>query len=281
MAQAEKITISIQPKPGQKIHYTVADEFIHEFIAEGGTAENRPPRPSVKMAGKLIQPYSLVTRDLDQQGRVTGQIAFDQGMAELSFDESAPKKENTPSADLTGMPFTVILGTDGDVIEATAPATEREGLVRFANMIPRMIAEAHAYLPTASLAVGATVSQPLITAVPMQFRPRGPFDIAGSVTLKLIAIETDGTERIAHCEQSYNVTVKYVPDAGALRNHSSVRMVRGTRRVRVNVDRGVLAASEMELTYDNIDTPSRADLPTHKSHGVMKATVTAKYRPTP
>jgi hypothetical protein len=131
------------------------------------------------------------------------------------------------SGGIGGKTFTIVFGADGDVIDLTAPGMREETLAE----IKKWIAEVHQYVPTVSLSVGETVVQPVALAVPVTLLPLGPFNIDGHVTMKLVSLEADGADRIAHCEQSYEVTVVQRPDATVppVRYSTLEMTIRGSR----------------------------------------------------
>ena len=74
VSQTENIQISVTPKPGQLIHYTVTDEFSIDGTSEGGSAENQPPKPNVTLAGKSVHVYTMLAGGPNEQGHITSQV---------------------------------------------------------------------------------------------------------------------------------------------------------------------------------------------------------------
>jgi hypothetical protein len=268
LAQTEKITISVAPRPNQSIHYVVTEEFSIAGGAEGGTKENRPQRSRTTLTGKGTTAYTLVTPAQAGTDRITSQLTYDESTAEISFDDAPPQKETAKG--IVGSTFTIVFGADGDVIEVTGPDAEKSTI----DSVKRTIAEMYKYFPTVSMSVGETMTLPPSRAVPATLLPIGPVDIEGRMTMTLVSVEVDGTDRIAHCEQTYELTVVEHPAQTVWREN---RMnVRGSRKAQIDLKRGIVKASQMETTYDNVNTPRTDEMPTFKSHGVMKATVTGK-----
>ena len=94
-----------------------------------------------------------------------------------------------------------------------------------------------------------------------------------------MSVETVGADRIAHCEQSIDATIVQAPDPSAppMRFATTSATMRDSRHVQINLDRGIVQSSQMELTFDSTETPADAAYPTSKRHGVIKATVTGTY----
>lgn len=269
IAQTEKVTISIAPAANQTVHYVVTEEFSIQGASEGGTKETQPPNPTPALAGKGTTAYTLVTAAQTESGRVTSQLTYDDSTAELTFGDAPPQKETAKG--IVGSTFTVVFGADGDVIDVTAPEAHSSTI----DSVKRTIAEMYKYFPTLSMSVGETVTLPPARAVPATLLPMGPVTIDGRMTMTLVSVAPDGPDRVAHCEQSFELTVVEHPEKTAWRENKMI--IRGSRTAQINLNRRMVQSSRMETTYDSVSTPSAADMPTFKSHGVMKATVTGRH----
>jgi hypothetical protein len=80
---------------------------------------------------------------------------------------------------------------------------------------------------------------------------------------------------VAHCEQSFELTVAEHPEKTAWRENKMI--IRGSRTAQINLNRRMVQSSRMETTYDSVSTPSAADLPPFNPHGVVTAAVTGRH----
>jgi hypothetical protein len=253
-------TISVAPKPNQTIRYTVKQEWTIEGKSGDGTPENQPPRSGGTLTSKMRSTFKILTNVQEQDGRIAGTLTQESQAVEMSFDGAFPAKEGSADVNRT---FTIVYGADGDVIGLTEPGIHESTI----DTTKRMIAETYKYFPTVTLSVGETVMQPLARAMPALLLPAGSpnVDPVGWMRMKLVSVEVDGNDRIAHCEQSYALKATW---------SATEITVSGTRKVQINLDRGIVKASQMETTYDSISIPVNSSMPTFKQHGVLRATVT-------
>jgi hypothetical protein len=276
-AQGEKITLGITPKPGQTIHYTATQEISVQITPDAAPGTTEPAAPPMKMAGKTLLGYTLVAGAASPQGQVTSQMTFEKATSELSIN-GTPFPAGDAMGQMVGQTLTVVFGMDGNVVDVTAPGTSKES----AELVKRLFTEMYRYFPTMSLSVGEATTRPLSVALPLPIPGIGPVTIDGHLTTKLVSLEAEGAERLASCEQSYDASFTRPSDAaGAAATPAPAfdMTMRGNATAQINVDRGVVKASQLESTFDGaFASPlGGADAPKLKLHGVMTATVAGKY----
>ena len=279
-AQAEKVTIGVTPKPGQIIHYVATQEINVDLVPDSAkdAAGNAVPSlvPPMKIVSKTMLTYTMVTNAANEQGRITSQVTYDQATAEMSINGTPFPSPATLGA-LVGKTYTIVFGADGSVIDVTAPDAKDETLAP----VKAFIAEMSKYYPTASLAVGESTTRPLTLALPIPIPGAGPMNLDGQMKMTLVSLAADGTDRIANCDQSFDAATKR-PEATAASPAPVPPLdisMRGTAKLQLNLDRGVVKNSQIDTTVDGaFPAPvGGPDAPKLKLRGVMKATVTGTY----
>lgn len=282
IAQTGKTTIGITPKPGQTIHYTGTQNITVEITPDAPPGATQPAMvPPMKVEGKTVLAYTLVTSATDAQGQMTSQMTYEQATGELAIN-GTPFPAGDAMSRMAGQTLTVVFGADGTVVDVTGPpGTSKET----ADVVKSLLTEMSKYFPTMSLSVGESGTRPFSVSLPLPVPGLGPITLDGQVTTKLVSLEADGADRLANCEQSYDAAFKPPQDTAAAAGTAATpapafdMTMRGRATLQVNVDRGLVKASQMDTTFDGaFASPlGGADAPKLKVHGVMKTTVMGKY----
>lgn len=277
-AQAEKATISVTPKPLQPVHYVTTQEISVDIASEGVAAATAPaPAPPMKLVGKTVIGYTLETIAKDETAQVTAKLTSDHASGEMSLNGMSFPTD--AMSQVAGKTYTMVFGADGSVIDVTAPG-EPEPTVA---VIKAMLGQISTFAPTASLAIGESITRPLTLALPFPIPGVEPVSIDGQVTMTLVSLEGAGADRVANCKQSYDATTREapgaaVPAAAAGANRMSLTM-RGIGTMQINLTSGVITASQMHTTMEGAFAPgggTGAAAPVVKLRGVMDLTVAGK-----
>ena len=120
--QAEKVTISAAPKPGQIVHYTATQEIAAEVVPDvppDAPAGQASTLPTMKVTSKTTLAFTETTASPDAEGRTTALLTYEQAGGAMNVN-GIPMAMGTVS-ELVGKTFTVIFGADGRVADVTAP----------------------------------------------------------------------------------------------------------------------------------------------------------------
>jgi len=266
LAQPEKITLSTLPKPAQTVHYRMTTETTFETTSDSTAPDAIPP---MQMVAKMTMALTQTTGTADADGRFQGETAYDDFAFEGSMN-GTPLPAGNLLKDLIGKKLVVSYGPDGQILDVHLPGDTPPAFAMVRQMLPDMMK----LYPVVSLAVGETVTTPLEMTMPLPAPGPGPMKTTAQVRTRLVSVDTDGGDRIAHCEQVheaiYSISGDLAPAKGSPDETLTIKM-NGTGSLAINIDRHFVKRSEMQTTFDG---GAGAVL---RLHGVMKMTMTGTY----
>ena len=278
--QAEKVTISAAPKPGQIVHYTATQEIAAEVVPDvppDAPAGQASTLPTMKVTSKTTLAFTETTASSDAEGRTTALLTYEQAGGAMNVN-GIPMAMGTVS-ELVGKTFTVIFGADGRVADVTAPPE----MAAILGPAKQLIINMYKVVPVATLAIGESSTSPFSIPLPLPVPGSGPIVMDGHTKTTLVSVDAEGAEHIANCDQTFDAAMaqpKSDPAPGTDRGMSLDMKMRGAGKLRFNIDRGVTTSNESETTLDGLLSfgGSASATPTGaKIHGVIKTTLTGKY----
>jgi hypothetical protein len=276
LAQTEKVTISMAPRPGQTVHYVTTQDIAMEAAMD--SPPGQPPTiPPVKLIGRMTFAFTETGGSPDAEGRLTVLLTCEQANGEMSLN-GIPLPTAADLPQLVGKPLTLVFGADGKLADVTAPPE----LASMLEPAKQFIMTIHKTIPTVPLGVGDSSTSPFSLPLPIPVPGGDPVVMDGHVKTTLLSLDAEGADRVAKYDQSFEaamVQAPSVPGQSPPRTMSVEMKMQGTGKLQFNVDRAVIRSNETETVVDGAigfagsgsDAPPKA-----KIHGVIKMTVTGK-----
>lgn len=283
-AQSDKVSLKVVPKPNSMVHYRMTVQMTMEAApGEGGNSlgallspNGAPMRIVSSMSAALTQSAGLFEGD----GRYPVSMTYDDFKVDSSLNGNSLPVPGNPLQAMIGKPFVVIFDADGQIAEIPGPP---EGLPPEFDTVRKMVPQMMRFIPSISLAVGETATTQMNMTIPIPV-PGKDMVLSGQLTTRLVSIDMDGGDRIAHCEQSYETSVSQSQSqsqnqsGGSQPDASIVMSSKGSGTLAINLDQAFVKSSNIEGTMD-ISMPTGANggaqttLPPMRLHGVMKTTM--------
>lgn len=273
----EKVSLRMTPKPDQTAKLRMATEMDLELSFEGAGAD-QPALPMMKMQMKSVTAFTQKTGPLDKQNRFDLELVYDDISAEIMMNGNAVPVGDEMTK-LKGQKIKVTMDQNGNVFDVQAPKETQMDAATFKELLKSL----YGALPTELMAVGETATVPLTMALPLPLPgSNGPLNLQGSSKIKLLAIEKEGTNRLAKLETVSEARMTSVMDFPGQNGPTKMKMdfsMTGGGPSSVNLDKALVKTNDLIMTLQGkmSPTPESADakLPTMVLKGTVKTIVTS------
>jgi hypothetical protein len=259
LAQTERITIRLAPKPDQIVHYRTAIEMVMDttvVAAPDGTAALPPMQMEMKMGMASTQ----IINHPDEQGRFESQVTLDEMTTEVKMN-GAPMPIPPLNNALLGRTTVATFDAHGAIVDMKLPPE----LDSMSAPMKQMLEGFYRAVPVATtIGVGETTTVPYNFALPIPTPGRQP-SLNGQVSMKLVAIDQEGPDRIARFEQSLEMTMGPGDSTSGLTFKMS-----GTGTLEWNLDRGFVKLNDMRGALEG-------QTPAGQMRGTMRSTMEGTY----
>jgi hypothetical protein len=250
-----RTSIRLEPKPDQTVHVTTTQEFAISFSG-GAAAGEAPP----EMLTETVLGYTQVNGPFDDQNRMESQLTLERIEMRQSINGIAKPLGNI--AKLQGRSLTAVFDRGGKLVDLKVP----QDLQDASSVLKQMVAFAYSalsFLPPTAMSVGDTETAP--STIPLRLPGSAtplPYQTRTATTLR--AVEKNGGDRVARLEQ-------LIQSAGS----TDLLKVKGTGTIEVNLDRGFVAATTTEWSFEGDDKMAQTGTasPLGAVHGTIRVTV--------
>ncbi|MFN0111019.1 MAG: hypothetical protein ACKVZH_19335 [Blastocatellia bacterium] len=274
----EKISLRITPKPDQSVRLRMVTEMDIEMNFEGAAASEQAALPPMKMQMKSATTFTQKTGPLDKQNRFEMELVYDDVSAEMMMNGNAfPVGDEM--AKLKGMKIKVTMDQSGNIFDVQAPKEAQMDAATFKELLKSL----YGALPTELMAVGETATVPLTMALSLPLPgSNGPLNLQGSSKIKLLAIEKEGTNRLAKLETVSEARMTSVLDFPSPNGPAKMKMdfsMTGGGPSSINLDNATVKTNDLIMTLQGKMSPAPesadAKLPTMALKGTVKTIVTS------
>jgi hypothetical protein len=266
LAQAERITIRLAPKPDQIVHYRTSTDMDMEMTGLKAP-DGAPPPPAMHMDMKMGMASTQVINHPDEQGRFDSQFTLDEMTMDMTMNGQKMPLPSTAGNPLIGRTMTATYDAHGAVVNMTVPPD----MEAMSAPLKQMLEAMYKTVPVAAtIGVGETTTLPYVVSLPVPGRPLG---LSGQVRIHLVAIEQEGPDRVARFDQTIDMTMDAQapvdPNAPGAAPAPTFKMS-GGGTLEWNLDRGFVKASDMKTTIEG-------QILGAQMHGTMRATMAGTY----
>lgn len=188
IAQSEKVSIRMAPRPGQTVRMTSAQEADIDISIDGAAAA--PGVMAMKMAMRMVAAMTQKTGAVKPDGTLDAEITYDQFRIEMSINGQAmPADFNNP---LTGKTVVFTYNQMGDIVRVQGMP---DGLPE--DMFRQLMGSMFGNLPAAALAVGETTTAPMDFTLPLPVPGAAAMKLTGETRLTLVSVDKDARGRSA------------------------------------------------------------------------------------
>jgi len=223
--------------------------------------EDAAGSPSIDIANKSVLGYTQANSRVDDQGRMQSQLTIDRFETEQTMNGAA--QPSSGAADVIDQSLTAFFDRTGKLVDVTIP----KELQRSSSLILQIVAATYGtvgFLPESPMAVGDTAE--VNTDVPLRLpgsTPGSPYRTRTIV--KLQAVLERGGDKIARIDQR----IESAKDGQPM-------VLSGSGTIDVNVDKGFIAASSTEWTFNGRVPTGDATARSAQARGSMRLHVTAR-----
>lgn len=192
VAQSEKISIRMAPRPGQTVRLNLAHEADMDISFDAGAAPGlMPMRMVIRMTAAMTQKTGALKPD----GTLDAEFTYDRFRIEISMNgQTMPASTDNP---LTGKPIVVTYNRNGDVVGVQGmPAALTDGM--FEQLMGSFVGS----LPATALAIGETTTAPMDLALPLPLPGAPAMKMVGQTRLTLVSLDKDARGRSARFEST-------------------------------------------------------------------------------
>jgi hypothetical protein len=240
IAQTEKVSVRMAPKPNQTVHQTSSMEMDLDMLIAGTAAP-----PAMKMAMRMTMAMTLKTGALKPDGTVDAELTYDQFRGEMSLNgQTMPMDASNP---LAGKTIVTTYNRSGEVVGVKG--LEAAGLTD--NAFAQMMGPFYGDLPVTALAVGETTTGPLNLMLPLPLPGAGPMKMVGQTQLRLVSIDNDARGRSATFEST--IAGKLENDAASPDGKGKVSFdmsLAGQGTHIINLDTGIVRSNAATTSVD-------------------------------
>lgn len=274
----EKVSLRLAPKPDQTAKLRMVSEIDLEMSFDGVAGSDQPALPMMKMQMKSVTAFTQKTGSLDKQNRFEMELVYDDVSAEMMMNGNAIPVGDEMTK-LKGQKIKVTMDQSGDIFDVQAPKETQMDAATFKELLKSL----YGALPTEPMAVGETATVPLTMALPLPLPgSNGPLNLQGSSKIKLLAIEKDGTNRLAKLDTISEARLTSVMDFPGANGPAKVKLdfsMTGGGPSSVNLDKGLVKTNDVIMTLQGKMTPAPesadAKLPAMALKGTVKTIVTS------
>ncbi len=273
----EKVSLHMTPKPDQTAKLRMATEVDLEMSFEGAVPPAQAALNPMKIQMKSVTAFTQKTGALDKQNRFEMEMVYDDVTSEMTMNGNAlPIGEEM--AQLKGKKIKVTMDQSGNIFDVQAPKETQMDAAAFKELLKSL----YGALPTESMAVGETATVPLNMALPLPLPGGGPINLQGSSKIKLLAVEKEGSSRLAKLDTISEARMTSLVDFPGQNGPAKMKMdfsMTGGGLSAVNLDKGMVKANELLMTLQGKMSPASestdAKLPTMVLKGTVKTIVTS------
>jgi hypothetical protein len=275
VAQSEKVSVRMAPRPGQTVHMTMTQEMDFDISFDGAALPG--VTGPMKMLMRSIVALTQKTGGLKADGSVDSELTYDESRTEISMN-GQPMPAAGADDQLVGKTVVMTYNRNGEVVDI-------KGLppgVLTDDTLKQMMASFYGNLPTAALSVGETAISPIEMALPLPLPGAGPMAMTGETRVKLVSIDKDAQGRSARLESTLDG--KMVNEIASPDGKSQATMdfkMDGTGMMVMDLDKGVLRSGLSTVTFvGKIGMPGGAaatGMPGMNMRGTMKVITTSKF----
>ncbi len=273
IAQSEKVSVRMAPRPDQSARMTMIQEMVMDVSFDSAAAVPglTPMRMSMTSTMGLTQKTGAVKPD----GTLDAELTYDQIRAEMTMN-GQPMPAADANNQLVGKTVIVTYNRNGEMVGIKGlPAA---GLTDEA--FKQMLGSLYGNLPVAALSVGETTTTPLELGLPLPLPGAGPMKMTGETRVKLVSIDKDARGRSARFDSALDG--KMVTELGSPDGKAKMVMnfsMGGTGTMVMDLDRGVLRSGLTTITLvGKMDMPAGAApaaLPGMNMIATIKMTITS------
>ena len=188
VAQADKISIRMAPRPGQTVRMTSAMEADIDISIDGAAAP--PGVMAMKMVMRMMAGMTQKTGAAKPDGTLDAEITYDQFRIEMSINgQTMPADFDNP---LTGKAVVFTYNQMGDIVRVQGMP---DGLPE--DMFRQLMGSMFGNLPAAALAVGETTTAPMDFTLPLPVPGAAAMKLTGETRLTLVSVDKDAPGRSA------------------------------------------------------------------------------------
>lgn len=266
-AQGERITLRGNPVPNQTVHVGMSQEMAFDIVMEGMSMG------PMRMEGVTRFSTTQQVGAPDAQGRITALVIWDDVAVDLKMNGN-PMGAGAASP-LIGKTISIVYDAQGKLVDVQIPAELGEA----GNSVKQMLTSLSGSIPNVTLGVGDTVTVPISIPIPIPLPGAQAATMESRTTSKLVAIELDGSDRIAVLDQVIEATLNQPLDMPGPSGTMSVNLVlkmSGTGKLRLNVDKGFVQAGNSDM---KIEMTMLMQGMTMKMNGTMRVVMTGTSQP--
>jgi hypothetical protein len=272
IAQSDKVSFRIVPKPNHTSQYTLTQEMVME-----GTFVGEVPGPfgltnTVKMEVKLVMGLINKTGSIDKDGRLEAEIAFDQVNTEMTINGSQhPFGEHMKK--FIGKKTKIIIDRKGELLDFSLPD---DSSIPY-EALGMMLQTIYGNRPFEPLSIGETAILPLNMDFPVPVPLSPLIKLDSKVKTKLVSLGTGTNGRVAKFDHTTEAkiinTIELDWPSGKVPMNIDLNM-NGSGTTQFILDTGLVKASEIKMTLDGkIVITTDLQLPEMLTKGTIKATV--------
>jgi hypothetical protein len=272
IAQSDKISLLIAPRPNQTSRHTMTQEMVMDITFEGEVPEPLAAMKTMKMEMKSVLGMVQKNGPVDKDGRLEAEITFDQASSEMTMGGNpAPFGEGAKK--FIGKKVKIIFDSKGEIIDFSFPddmSTTRE-------VLKQMLQSVYGNWPKEPMGIGETAILPLNMDFPIPVPGAAPIKFDGQVKTKLVSLDTGTDGRIAKFDQTTEAKVinsmNLDSSSGKFAMNIDLKL-NGGGTSQIILDKGLVKASEMKMTLEGkIDFTTDIPLPDILMKGTIKMTV--------
>ncbi len=272
LAQSDKVSLLIAPRPNQTSRNTMTQEMVMEITFDGEVPEPLAAMKTMKIEMKSVLGMVQKIGPVDKDGRIEAEITFDQASSEMTMGGNSLPLDGMDK--FIGKKSKIIYDSKGEAIDFIIPddvSIPRESL-------KKMMQSIYGNWPKEPMSIGETAILPLNMDFPIPLPGAPPIKFDGQVKTKLVALDNAAEGRIAKLDQTTEAkiinTMNLDSPSGKLAMNIDLKMSGGGIS-QIIVDKGLVKASEMKLTIDGkIGITTDSQIPDMLVKGTIKITVT-------
>lgn len=275
IAQSEKVSIRMSPRPDQSTRMTMTQEMVIDMSFDSAAAV--PGLTPMRMLMTSTMGLTQKTGALKPDGTLDAELTYDQIRAEMTMN-GQPIPAGDVNNQLVGKPVILTYNRNGEMVNIKGlPAVP--GLTD--ETFKQMMGSFYGNLPAVALSVGETTTTPMDFGLPLPLPGAGPMKMTGETRMKLVSIDKDARGRSATFDSALDG--KMVMELGSPDGKARMAMnfsMDGRGTMVMDLDRGVLRSGLTTSTLvGKMDMPAGAaapaGLPGMNMIATIKVTITS------
>lgn len=266
----EKVSLHMTPKPDQTAKLRMTTEMDVEMSFEGEVSAAQAALNPMKMQMKSITAFTQKTGPLDKQNRFVMELVYDEVNFEMMMNGNAIPI-GAEMAELKGKKIKVTMDQQGNIFDVQSPKEIGMDTAAFKELLKSL----YGALPPESMAVGETATVPLSMVLPLP-GTSGPLNLQGSSKIKLVAVEKEGTSRLAKLETVSEARMTSVLGFPSPNGPAKMKLdfsMTGGSPSSVNLDKGTVKTNDLTMTLQGKMSPATESADAKLPIMVLKGTV--------